>query len=61
MSDFKGEFSHVIVAGSETLIFVKLPTWKGEREKINAKLQSLAPSLKKITSLAAVKSGTFHN
>ncbi|EFO20362.2 hypothetical protein LOAG_08129 [Loa loa] len=60
VSDFEGEIGHVVVAGNETLIFVRLSTWQGEWEKINTKLQSLVPFLKKITSLSAVKSGEVY-
>uniref|UniRef100_A0A915PZQ8 Tudor domain-containing protein n=1 Tax=Setaria digitata TaxID=48799 RepID=A0A915PZQ8_9BILA len=60
VSDFEGEISHAVVAGNETLIFIKPSTWQGEWNKINAKLQSLASSLEKITSLSGVKSGEIY-
>lgn len=61
VADFEGEISHAVVTGNETLLFVKPSTWQGEWEKIDAKLQSLVPSLEKVTSLSEVKSGNFVN
>lgn len=57
--DFEGEISHVVVAGNETLIFIKPSNWQGEWDKIDAKLQDLKSSLQKIISFSEVKSGNF--
>ncbi|CAG9539527.1 unnamed protein product [Cercopithifilaria johnstoni] len=58
--DFEGEISHVTVAGSEALIFVKLTTWQREWEKINAKIRDLAPLLEEVTLFSGVKSGEVY-
>lgn len=59
IENFEGEISHVVVAGNETLTFIKPSQWQKERKKISLKLHSLAQSLKKFKSLSAVKSGKF--
>ncbi|VDK60914.1 unnamed protein product [Onchocerca ochengi] len=58
--DFEGEISHVVVAGNETLIFIKPSNWQGEWDKIDAKLQDLKSSLQKIISFSEVKSGEIN-
>uniref|UniRef100_A0A1I8EN23 Tudor domain-containing protein n=2 Tax=Wuchereria bancrofti TaxID=6293 RepID=A0A1I8EN23_WUCBA len=58
--NFEGEISHVVVAGNETLTFIKPSQWQEERKKISLKLHSLAQSLKKFESLSAVKSGEVY-
>lgn len=60
ISNFEGEISHVVVAGNETLTFIKPSQWQEERKKISLKLHSLAQSLKKFESLSAVKSGEVY-
>uniref|UniRef100_A0A0R3RP90 PsbP domain-containing protein n=1 Tax=Elaeophora elaphi TaxID=1147741 RepID=A0A0R3RP90_9BILA len=57
IENFEGEVSHVVVAGNETLTFIKPFQWQEERKKISLKLHSLAPLLKRFQSLSAVKSG----
>ncbi|KAL4001654.1 hypothetical protein ACH3XW_0155 [Acanthocheilonema viteae] len=58
--NFEGEISHVVVAGNETLTFIKPFQWQEERRKISLKLHSLAQSLRKFQSLSAVKSGEIY-
>ncbi|KAM3726923.1 Lactadherin [Dirofilaria immitis] len=58
--DFEGEISHVVVAGNETLIFIKPSNWQEEWNKIDAELRDLESSLQKITSFSDVKSGEIN-
>uniref|UniRef100_A0A915PGI9 Tudor domain-containing protein n=1 Tax=Setaria digitata TaxID=48799 RepID=A0A915PGI9_9BILA len=60
IANFEGEISHVVVAGNETLTFIKPSKWREERKRISSKLQSLAQSLRKFKSLSAVKSGEVY-
>lgn len=48
VSDVEGEISHIGVAENETLVFIKLNTWRQKLAKIHAKIQDLVPSLRKI-------------
>lgn len=59
IENFAGEISHVVVAGNETLTFIKPSQWQEERKKISGKLHCLAQSLKKFDMLSAVKCGKF--
>ncbi|CAG9534074.1 unnamed protein product [Cercopithifilaria johnstoni] len=60
IGNFEGEISHVVVAGNETLTFIKPFQWQEEKKRISLKLHSLAQSLKKFQSLSAVKSGEVY-
>ncbi|KAM3724309.1 Aspartyl/glutamyl-tRNA(Asn/Gln) amidotransferase subunit [Dirofilaria immitis] len=60
IENFEGEISHVVVAGNETLIFIKPSKWQEKKKKICLKLRSLAQSLMKFGSLSAVKSGEVY-